>query len=243
MLRRAAREARPLVPGHLAAAGGSGSRPCCVWPASTSWRSRPPSVPASRGRCSRSTSGSPAGRQRRLIARIRALRIKSRRLAALLARRTPGAARDLPRRRLTLLSLLSVAGLALLLALDLVSNGLKDAYFDSIEALNVQHRQLQHFNTETARRQAAIRQAPLAAPDETLVRQIDAATGSCLPSWRYASRSAGSDAAELASLRASHCAASSAATRSSAHQRGDRAHLPQRTPSRRASTPPARLRC
>ena len=66
-----------------------------------------------------------------------------------------------PERALTLL-------LALLLALDLVSNGLKDAYFDSIEALNVQHRQLQHFNTETARLQAAIRQY-LAAPDETLV--------------------------------------------------------------------------
>lgn len=102
--------------------------------------------------------------------------MKSRRLAALLARLNAGLRAISLGRRLTLLSLLSVAGLALLLALDLVSNGLKDAYFDSIEALNVQHRQLQHFNTETARLQAAIRQY-LAAPDETLVRQIDVATG------------------------------------------------------------------
>ena len=47
--------------GTSGSSGRSGSRPCCVWPASTSWRSRPPSVPASRRRCSRSTSGSPAG--------------------------------------------------------------------------------------------------------------------------------------------------------------------------------------
>ena len=40
-------------------------------------------------------------------------------------------------RRLTLLSLLSVAGLTMLLALNLLSSGLKDAYFDSIEVLNV----------------------------------------------------------------------------------------------------------
>ena len=68
--------------------------------------------------------------------------MKSRRLAALLARLNAGLRAISLGRRLTLLSLLSVAGLALLLALDLVSNGLKDAYFDSIEALNVQHRQL-----------------------------------------------------------------------------------------------------
>ena len=71
-------------------------------------------------------------------------------------------------RRLTLLSLLSVAGLTMLLALNLLSSGLKDAYFDSIEVLNVQQRQLQHFNTETARLQAAIQQY-LAVPDEAPV--------------------------------------------------------------------------
>ena len=59
-----------------------------------------------------------------------------------------------------------------LLALNLLSSTLKDAYFDSIEALNLQQRQLQHFKTETARLQASIRQY-LAVPDEALVRQID----------------------------------------------------------------------
>ena len=128
--------------------------------------------------------------------------MKSRRLAALLARLNAGLRAISLGRRLTLLSLLSVAGLALLLALDLVSNGLKDAYFDSIEALNVQHRQLQHFNTETARLQAAIRQY-LAAPDETLVRQIDVATGQLFAELEARQQVRGSDAAELASLRQS----------------------------------------
>jgi hypothetical protein len=105
-------------------------------------------------------------------------------------------------RRLTLLSLLSVAGLTMLLALNLLSSGLKDAYFDSIEALNVQQRQLQHFNTETARLQAAIQQY-LAVPDEALVRQIDGATELLFAELDTTDKTRADYADELASLRQS----------------------------------------
>jgi len=105
-------------------------------------------------------------------------------------------------RRLTLLSLLSVAGLTMLLALNLLSSGLKDAYFDSIEVLNVQQRQLQHFNTETARLQAAIQQY-LAVPDEALVRQIDGATELLFAELDTTDKTRADYADELASLRQS----------------------------------------
>ena len=105
-------------------------------------------------------------------------------------------------RRLTLLSVLSVAGLTMLLALNLLSSTLKDAYFDSIEALNLQQRQLQHFKTETARLQASIRQY-LAIPDESLVRQIDGATELLFAALDTAEKSRGDYADELASLRQS----------------------------------------
>ena len=105
-------------------------------------------------------------------------------------------------RRLTLLSLLSVAGLTMLLALNLLSSGLKDAYFDSIEVLNVQQRQLQHFNTETARLQAAIQQY-LAVPDEALVRQIDGATELLFAELDTTDKTRADYASELASLRQS----------------------------------------
>lgn len=75
-------------------------------------------------------------------------------------------------RRLQYLSLLNVAGLILLLALSLLSGVIKDGYFSAIEQLNSQQRQLQHFNTETARLQANIRQF-LTSSDEDLMRQID----------------------------------------------------------------------
>ena len=51
------------------------------------------------------------------------------------------------RRRLTLLSLLSVAGLTMLLALNLLNRELK-THFDFHRALNVQQRQLQHFKDQ-----------------------------------------------------------------------------------------------
>lgn len=105
-------------------------------------------------------------------------------------------------RRLTLLSLLSVAGLTMLLALNLLSSGLKDAYFDSIEVLNVQQRQLQHFNTETARLQAAIQQY-LAVPDEAQVRQIDGATELLFAELDTTDKTRADYADELASLRQS----------------------------------------
>ncbi|WP_298603697.1 ATP-binding protein [Zoogloea sp.] len=105
-------------------------------------------------------------------------------------------------RRLTLLSVLSVAGLAMLLVLNLLSSTLKDAYFDSIEALNLQQRQLQHFKTETARLQASIRQY-LAMPEESLVRQIDGATEQLFAALDTAEKSRGDYADELASLRQS----------------------------------------
>ena len=105
-------------------------------------------------------------------------------------------------RRLTLLSLLSVAGLTMLLALNLLSSGLKDAYFDSIEVLNVQQRQLQHFTTETARLQAAIQQY-LAVPDEALVRQIDGATELLFAELDTTDKTRADYADELASLRQS----------------------------------------
>lgn len=105
-------------------------------------------------------------------------------------------------RRLTLLSLLSVAGLTMLLALNLLSGGLKGAYFDSIETLNLQQRQLQHFKTETARLQASIRQY-LTVPDEALVRQIDGATEQLFAELDTAEKTRGDYADELASLRQS----------------------------------------
>ena len=77
--------------------------------------------------------------------------------------------------RLRYLSLLNVAGLVLLLMLSLLSSTLKDSYFDSIENLNSQQRQLQHFNTETARLQVSI-QNYLTSSDEGLQQQIDDAT-------------------------------------------------------------------
>jgi len=105
-------------------------------------------------------------------------------------------------RRLTLLSVLSVAGLTMLLALNLLSSGLKAAYFDSIEALNLQQRQLQHFKTETARLQASIRQY-LAVPDEALVRQIDGATEQLFAELDSTGKSRADYAKELSSLRLS----------------------------------------
>ena len=128
--------------------------------------------------------------------------MKSRRLAALLARLNAGLRAISLGRRLTLLSLLSVAGLTMLLALNLLSSGLKDAYFDSIEVLNVQQRQLQHFNTETARLQAAIQQY-LAVPDEALVRQIDGATELLFAELDTTDKTRADYADELASLRQS----------------------------------------
>lgn len=77
--------------------------------------------------------------------------------------------------RLRYLTLLNVAGLILLLTLSLLASTLKDSYFESIEGLNLQQRQLQHFNTETARLQVAI-QNYLTSSDEALQQQIDKAT-------------------------------------------------------------------
>lgn len=78
-------------------------------------------------------------------------------------------------RRLQYLTLLNVGGLLLLLLLSLLSGIVKDGYFSAIEQLNTQQRQLQHFNTETARLQASIRQY-LTSSDESLMHQIDRST-------------------------------------------------------------------
>ncbi|GAB2890985.1 hypothetical protein GCM10027046_19640 [Uliginosibacterium flavum] len=77
--------------------------------------------------------------------------------------------------RLRYLTLLNVAGLVLLLGLSLVSSALKDGYFDALQNLNTQQRQLQHFNTETARLQVAI-QNYLNSSDEGLQQEIDKST-------------------------------------------------------------------
>ncbi|MDO6384961.1 MULTISPECIES: ATP-binding protein [unclassified Uliginosibacterium] len=78
-------------------------------------------------------------------------------------------------RRLQYLTLLNVGGLLLLLLLSLLSSIVKDGYFNAIEQLNTQQRQLQHFNTETARLQAGIRQY-LGSSDDELMHQIDRST-------------------------------------------------------------------
>jgi len=59
-------------------------------------------------------------------------------------------------KRLHYLTLLNVTGLVLLLSLGLLSSVIKDGYFQSLEQLSTQQRQIQHFNAETARLQVSI---------------------------------------------------------------------------------------
>ena len=77
--------------------------------------------------------------------------------------------------RLNYLTLLNVTGLILLLMLSLLSSYFKGSYFDSIEDLNQQQRQIQHFNIETARLQASI-QSFLNTSDENIEKRIDSST-------------------------------------------------------------------
>lgn len=77
--------------------------------------------------------------------------------------------------RLQYLSLLNVVGLSFIFLLSLTSGALKDSYLNSIQSLNQQQRQLQHFNTETARLQALI-QNYLNTSDASLQEEIDDST-------------------------------------------------------------------
>lgn len=77
--------------------------------------------------------------------------------------------------RLRYLVLLNVAGLLLLLLLNVASGVLRDRYFNAIERLNAEQRELRHFVTETARLQASIREY-LSAPNDDLTGSIDQAT-------------------------------------------------------------------
>lgn len=77
--------------------------------------------------------------------------------------------------RLHYLSLLNVVGLVLLMILSLLSATLKDSYFNSIESINAQQRQIQHFSIETARLQASI-QNYLTSYDPAIQKQIDDST-------------------------------------------------------------------
>jgi signal transduction histidine kinase/HAMP domain-containing protein len=74
--------------------------------------------------------------------------------------------------RLQYLTLLNTAGLVLLLTLSLLATSFKAGYFDAIERINTQQRELQHFNSRTARLQNTL-QIYLHAPDENLQQQID----------------------------------------------------------------------
>lgn len=74
--------------------------------------------------------------------------------------------------RLQYLTLLNTAGLVLLLTLSLLATSFKEGYFDAIERINTQQRELQQFNSRTARLQNTL-QIYLNAPDETLQQQID----------------------------------------------------------------------
>lgn len=78
-------------------------------------------------------------------------------------------------KRLHYLSLLNVTGLILLLSLGLLSSVIKDSYFQSLEQLSAQQRQIQHFNAETARLQVSI-QNYMGSSDPVLKRQIDRIT-------------------------------------------------------------------
>lgn len=77
--------------------------------------------------------------------------------------------------RLRYLVLLNVAGLFLLLLLNVASDMLRDRYFNAIEKLAAEQRELRHFVTETARLQASIREY-LSAPNDDLTGSIDKAT-------------------------------------------------------------------
>jgi signal transduction histidine kinase len=74
--------------------------------------------------------------------------------------------------RLHYLTLLNVFGLGMLLLLSVSSSLLKDSYFQSIEALNAQQRQIQHFNTETARLRVSIENY-ITSYDPAIQHQID----------------------------------------------------------------------
>lgn len=78
-------------------------------------------------------------------------------------------------KRLHYLTLLNIAGLMLLLALGLLSSLIKDSYFQSIERLNNQQRQIQHFNAATARLQVDI-QNYMDSSDPELKKHIDQTT-------------------------------------------------------------------
>ncbi len=78
-------------------------------------------------------------------------------------------------KRLHYLTLLNVTGLVLLLSLGLLSSVIKDSYFQSLEQLSTQQRQIQHFNAETARLQVSI-QNYMESSDPALKQQIDRIT-------------------------------------------------------------------
>ncbi|PAS99661.1 MAG: hypothetical protein BSR46_06750 [Candidatus Dactylopiibacterium carminicum] len=104
--------------------------------------------------------------------------------------------------RLRLLALLSAAGLCMLLALSLLAGSIKDGYFEAPDALNAQQRQLQHFNTETARLQLTI-QDNLHAPDDSLDERIDGSTEKLLSEFQALNRAARGNKEALDLLRKS----------------------------------------
>lgn len=99
-------------------------------------------------------------------------------------------------RRIRYLLILNSVGLFILLSLGLLHNIIKNHFFGSIERLSATQRELLHFDTETARLQAGIRQY-LNMPDDVLLKEIDASTTSLFKEFSQLEHEHAQDAENL----------------------------------------------